>query len=360
MSKPCVIAFYLPQFHPIPENDLWWGKGFTEWTNVGKARPLFRGHCQPRVPADLGYYDLRIPEVRQAQADMAKLAGVDAFCYWHYWFGDGRRLLEMPFNEVLVTGSPDFPFCLAWANHSWYAKTWDNKGSDKLLIEQKYNGVEDYRKHFEAVLPAFNDPRYLRIDNKPVFAIFKPLHHPEMALFIKEWNMLAKKNGLDGIYFVGQSTESQMNEILSLGFDAVNHEEVNRIHAKQSIVKRAIMQFQIRVLKHPRKYDYLQAMRSMISGVDKLDNVFPTICPNYDHTPRSGTKGIVYTNANPSRFRDHVNQILSLIKDKPCNRQVVFLKSWNEWGEGNYMEPDLQYGNEYILTLADCLKNYNR
>lgn len=356
MSKPKVIAFYLPQFHPIPENNEWWGAGFTEWTNVAKAKPLFRGHIQPHIPADLGFYDLRLPEVRKAQADLAKQAGVEAFCYWHYWFGNGSRLLEKPFDEVLLSGEPDFPFCLAWANHSWYAKTWDNKGTDKLLIEQQYNGIDDYRMHFNALLPAFRDHRYLRIDNKPVFVVFKPLHHPEMSLFIEEWNKLAKNNGLDGIYFIGQSTQTQMQEIINLGFDAINHEEINHIHAKQSVFKRALLQFQIKVLHHPRKYDYLTAMTSMISDIDKQNDVYPTICPNYDHTPRSGSRGIVYTAANPDSFRQHVNQILSIIKDKPADRQIVFLKSWNEWGEGNYMEPDLQFGRRYIQTLAECLK----
>src|SRR5574344_483297 len=143
-NKARVLAFYLPQFHPTPENDAWWGKGFTEWTNVGNAKPLFRGHYQPQVPADLGYYDLRVPETRVAQADMAREYGVEGFCYWHYWFGNGRRLLDRPFTEVLESGNPDFPFCLAWANHSWYKKLWDPKapGKDTLLIEQKYSGVE--------------------------------------------------------------------------------------------------------------------------------------------------------------------------------------------------------------------------
>ncbi len=360
MSKPRIIAFYLPQFHPIPENDKWWGKGFTEWTNVAKAKPLFKGHYQPHIPADLGFYDLRLQEVRQAQAELAKRAGIEAFCYWHYWFGDGRRLLERPFQEVLLSHTPDFPFCLAWANHSWYAKTWDNKGNDKLLIEQQYKGIEDYRMHFNALLAAFKDPRYVKVDNKPVFTVFKPLHHPEMKMFIEVWNELARQNGFDGIYFIGQATATQVQEVLDLGYDAINHEEVNHIHASQSVFKRALLQFKVKVLNQPRQYDYLMAMTSMISEVDEYDNVFPTICPNYDHTPRSGVKGIVYTNSNPMTFRRHVEKIFSLIKNKPVNRQIVFLKSWNEWGEGNYMEPDLQYSDQYISVLAKCVKDFDR
>lgn len=188
-----IIAFYLPQFHPIKENDEWWGKGFTEWHNVVKAKPLFRGHYQPKLPGDLGFYDLRLPETREAQAQLAKEAGVYGFCYWHYWFGNGRRLLERPFNEVVASGKPDFPFCLAWANHSWYAKTWDPNKKDKLLIEQLYPGAEDNEKHFYELLAAFKDDRYIKVDDKPLFAIFKPLQVDNVSAFIEQWQDLAKR-----------------------------------------------------------------------------------------------------------------------------------------------------------------------
>ena len=159
-KKAHVIAFYLPQFHPIPENDEWWGKGFTEWTNVGKAKPLFCRHYQPRVPADRGYYDLRMPEVRNAQAELAKEAGIDAFCYWHYWFGNGKQLLEQPLKMVVEQGKPDFPFCLAWANHTWYKKRWNSdvsRFSQEVLMEQQYPGIQDIDDHFYTMLPVFRD-----------------------------------------------------------------------------------------------------------------------------------------------------------------------------------------------------------
>ena len=151
-TKARVIAFYLPQYHPIPENDEWWGKGFTEWTNVGKAKPIFRGHYQPRVPADLGYYDLRLPIIREQQAQMAREAGVEGFCYWHYWFGNGKTLLSEIFDEVLATGKPDFPFCLGWANHTWTRKNWNAVATkstlEQTLLLQEYPGDEDYENHF--------------------------------------------------------------------------------------------------------------------------------------------------------------------------------------------------------------------
>ena len=157
--KPRLISFYLPQFYPTPENDEWWGKGFTEWTNVGRAKPLFKGHYQPKVPADLGYYDLRIPEVREQQADLAREAGIEGFCYWHYWFGNGKRLLDRVFREVVETGKPDFPFCLCWANESWHKKFWNMDGTtDKqILAEQVYEDEEGNTKHFYALLDAFKD-----------------------------------------------------------------------------------------------------------------------------------------------------------------------------------------------------------
>ena len=170
MSNIRILAFYLPQYHPIPENDKWYGKGFTEWTNVGKAKPLFRGHYQPQIPADLGYYDLRVPETREAQAELARQYGVEGFCYWHYWFGNGRRLLERPFNEVLSSGKPDFPFCLAWANHSWHG-IYNGLKTKEPVIAQTYNGIEDYKQHFYTVLSAFKDKRYITVDDKPLFLV---------------------------------------------------------------------------------------------------------------------------------------------------------------------------------------------
>lgn len=225
--KARVIAFYLPQFHPIPENDTWWGKGFTEWTNVGKAKPLFKGHYQPRVPADLGYYDLRMPEVREAQAEMARNAGIEGFMYWHYWFGNGKTLLDRPFQEVLHSGRPDFPFCLGWANHSWENKTWDYSGKSiksVVLIEQQYPGKQDYKNHFYHVLPAFKDKRYITVDGKPFFYIFDYLEFNDCKTFIDIWQDLAIKNGLKGIHFVGKMGRrlNESQKLFDMGFDAIN------------------------------------------------------------------------------------------------------------------------------------------
>lgn len=356
MGNKCrLLALYLPQFHPTAENDEWWGEGFTEWTNVAKAKPLFKGHQQPKIPGKLGFYDLRLPETRVAQANLAKEAGIEGFCYWHYWFGNGKRLLERPFNEVLTSGSPDFPFCFAWANHSWYQKTWDPAKPDKLLIEQTYPGEQDFIEHFNALLPAFKDHRYVKVDGKPFFMVFKPLQIQNCDLFISTWQKLAKKNGLPGIYFVGQCDRTQIKVVLNSGFDAVNHEEISRIHAKESNLKKAYQQIVLRTIKIPRIYDYAKAMKEMIISEDRFDNVIPTICPNYDHTPRSGAKGLVYTGVTPQKFAQHVRDTIELVKDKPSEHKIIIIKSWNEWGEGNYLEPDYVNGDVYIKVLQEIL-----
>ena len=221
--KPKIIALYLPQYYPFKENNEWWGTGFTEWTNVGKAKPLFKGHYQPRVPADLGYYDLRLPCIREQQAQLAKEAGVYGFCYWHYWFGNGRRLMNLVFDEVLSTGKPDFPFCLGWANHSWYAKNWnisDTKGKDRLLIEQEFLGVDDFRMHYEYVRKAFRDSRYIYQDDMPVFMIYDSHNLPDD--FIVYWLKWAKEDGFKGIYFIGNIYYNENSgDYINRGYSAV-------------------------------------------------------------------------------------------------------------------------------------------
>src|SRR6516164_6637189 len=210
------IALYLPQFHPTPENDEWWGKGFTEWTNTAKATPMFRGHYQPHLPADLGFYDLRVPETREAQADLAGRHGIEGFCYYHYWFA-GRRILERPFNEVLLSGTPDFPFCLCWANATW-SGIWHGS-PNQILIEQTYPGQADHEAHFRALLPAFADRRYIRLGGKPVFLIYRPTKLPDAAATLALWQAMAVNAGLGGLHIAGVSYSLNAN-LSALGFDS--------------------------------------------------------------------------------------------------------------------------------------------
>ncbi len=356
-SIPRLIAFYLPQYHPIPENDVWWGKGFTEWINVGKAKSLFPGHQQPKVPGELGYYDLRMPEIREAQADLAREAGIEGFCYWHYWFA-GRRLLERPFDEVLKSGNPDFPFCLCWANHSWYAKTWNKDIPDKLLIEQTYPGESDFIDHFNALLPAFKDERYMKVDNKPIFGIFSPLEMQHTSLFIECWNRLAKENGFDGMYLVSISYNKQQNSVLKKqGYDALIYD----LAFLRRSVPRFFYQFLHDVFKIPKIIDYRDYVRTALRHTPVEDGILPCVIPNFDHTPRSGWRGAVMTNSTPSNWYNFLHPLFKRLSKKPKEKNIVFIKSWNEWGEGNYLEPDMKYGKEYLLAcrkaLDDCLRD---
>ena len=218
MTNVRAIAFYLPQFHPIPENDEWWGKGFTEWTNTAKAKPLFPGHYQPHVPADLGFYDLRLTETRIAQAEMAAEYGIEGFCYWHYWFA-GKRLLEHPFSEVMQSGKPNFPFCLGWANDTW-SGIWHG-APNRILIEQTYPGLEDYKNHFNSLLSAFTDDRYITVDGKPVFLIYKPHKLPDPIQFTDYWRELAHQAGLKGLHFIASLQDERVWKPEKFGFDAI-------------------------------------------------------------------------------------------------------------------------------------------
>jgi hypothetical protein len=378
MNKARIIAFYLPQFHPIPENDLWWGKGFTEWTNVVKAKPQFRGHTQPKIPADLGFYDLRLPEVRKAQADMARECGVEGFCYWHYWFGNGKTLLERPFNEVLASGAPDFPFCLGWANHSWSNKTWQKHETfqkDTMFMEQTYGDDDDYIRHFYAVLPAFRDHRYITVDGKPLFFIFDPIAFTDLEHFVKLWRNLADENGLKGIHFVGKmasigrfdkgifhdylsDARERYDSVLTQGMDAVNSVNLRRaeilaVGKYSKMLDRVIN----RIFPSSRveKYDYAKIIQNLLTEEDKDENIYPTILPRWDKTPRLGKQAYVYTGSTPELFEKSVRQAVSYVQNKEPEHRIIFLQAWNEWGEGNFMEPDLEFGHGFLDALKSVI-----
>lgn len=385
MNKARVIAFYLPQFHPIPENDQWWGKGFTEWTSVGKAKPLFKGHYQPKVPADLGYYDLRSPWVRVEQAELAREAGIEGFAYWHYWFGGGKTILQQPFLDMMKTKSPDFPFCLAWGNHSWSNKTWktgmSKKAANTMIAEQTYPGVEDFEAHFNYVLPAFKDERYIKVDGKPLFIIFDS-SFKELPLFIETWQKLAKANGLKGIHFVGYAYNAGYNKVdnpqekrpylaldeagarykyaLSKGLDGVNSIGMARaeciVKGKYKLLWNKILE-KYTSYKPLNIYDQKKINENIFVPEDKWENVYPTIMPNWDRSPRAGRNAVIYVNSTPDVFKQHIKDAIELVKDKQPEHRIIFLKSWNEWGEGNYVEPDLKYGKGYIRALAETLKD---
>lgn len=343
LARARVIALYLPQFHPIPENDLWWGKGFTEWTNTGKAKPMFEGHYQPHVPADLGYYDLRVSETRQAQADLARQYGIEAFCYWHYWFA-GQRLLERPFNEVLQSGQPDFPFCLAWANDTWTG-IWHG-APERVLIEQTYPGPEDYIAHFEALLPAFRDRRYLKVNGSLVFLVYVPADLPDARQFTGLWQELASRAGLPTFHFV-----------------AVGVHEPEQFGCQSAVADSPFVEMRIPPLDvsaldggmPPVVYQYEDLVQHLREK-RLADNEYPLVIPNWDNTPRSGSNGLVLHESSPELFRAMMDDAVSVVEKRSDREQrIIFVKSWNEWAEGNHLEPDLRYGHAYLEAIRDAI-----
>lgn len=360
-KKARVIAMYLPQYHPIPLNDEWWGPGFTEWTNVASAKPLYRGHIQPRIPADLGFYDLRLPEIREAQAKLAKDAGIEGFMYWHYWFGKGKRLLERPFDEVLKSGKPDYPFCLGWANHSWSRKTWTAKNGGNagtMAVEQTYV-AEEYADHFYDVLPAFKDPRYIKVDGKPFFLIYNVLDMPDPKCFMDCWQKLAKENGLPGIHFVGNimghEAENRKDEVIHSGVDATVLS--NLFYGETKVGKGIGMYWQkiaARILKlGPERYAYKKFIKCVHNDYEKKDEIYPMVYPQLDRTPRAGKEAVILTGSTPELFGKYMSDTLEIVKDKPFENRFIVINAWNEWGEGMYLEPDLKFGHGYL----DALKN---
>jgi hypothetical protein len=371
--KARLIAFYLPQFHPIPENDKWWGQGFTEWTNVAKAKPLFPGHYQPNVPADLGFYDLRVPETRIAQAEIAKEYGIEGFCYWHYWFA-GRRLLERPFNEVLKSGEPNFPFCLGWANETWTG-IWHGS-PNKILMEQTYPGLEDYEAHFYAILEAFCDSRYIKIDGKPVFIVYQPAKLPEPKTFTDYWRELAAKSGLKGLYFIGVAW-NQLWVPPHHGFDAsviINPDyprdnlssRIRLISPEtlSNLIRHEIYKISNKYISLEKKpsntpppipivYSYRKAIKYAFLKDDLEFENYPCIFSNWDNTPRSGVRGRVFYGSTPELFRIHLKEALEKVDEKTPEKRIIFIRSWNEWAEGNYLEPDQRFGKAYLKVIKD-------
>lgn len=360
-KKIKVLAFYLPQYHPIPENDFWWGKGFTEWTNVGKAKKYFKSHNQPRVPEELGYYDLRVPETRKAQADMAREHGIEGFCYWHYWFGDGKRLLERPLQEVLNSKQPDFPFCVAWANESWRGFPHGLSDEREVLIEQTYPGADDYENHFRELLPYFLDHRYIKINGKIIFFIYKPYQIPNISFFFNKWRELAKVNNVNDFAFVANCNDiSEYSELINMGFDYVNINRLFDYRKSLSIVDKIIHKTKKILLGIPNVFSYEKAIPYFTGKEDSIPNVFPTIIPGWDHTPRSGINGFLYNNSTPQLFKNHVRQVFNKVKNKNESENIVFLKSWNEWAEGNYVEPDLKWGRGYLKVIKEELDYFSK
>ena len=350
------IAFHLPQFHPIHENDEWWGKGFTEWTNVVKACSLFSGHLQPHLPTDLGFYDLRLPEARAAQAELAASYGIHGFCYYHYWF-NGRRLLERPFDDILSSGQPDFPFCLCWANESW-TRGW--LGQEKeILISQTYSPDDDVN-HARWLANAFADCRYLRKDGRAVFLVYRPGHLPDPRRLTETVRTACSKNGDKDPYLIGVDAHQVGRDFRNDGFDATLAFEPQLGALPGAFddafsLRKLWRNLRLGVTSGKLKvYDYTEARQRMVS----LDRPLPTISCVYvgwDNTPRRGPNGLVIVNSSPQAFGRALEAEIAKLRTSSDENPILFINAWNEWAEGNHLEPCQKWGCTHLETLRLAL-----
>ena len=357
--KARAIAFYLPQYHPIPENDEWWGKGFTEWRNVTKAQPLFSGHYQPHLPADLGFYDLRLPEARQAQVDLAKAYGIHGFCYYHYWF-NGKRLLERPFNDVLASGEPDFPFCLCWANENW-TRRWDGL-EDEVLIGQVYQEDDD-RRHMQSLVNAFRDPRYIRIDNKPLFLVYRAAKLPDPLKTAETWRQEAHKLGIGDIFLcMVESFVNEHNDPKSVGFDATIEFQPDWTQLGVPLQRGRRWNW-ARKLKVAEKgyiensaYEYSVIVERMLAKPSVDYKRFPCVTPSWDNTSRrKNGNATVFQNATPDLYERWLSEVVKRELSNPSSDRIVFINAWNEWAEGNHLEPCQKWGHAYLEATYRAL-----
>ena len=344
--RPRIIAFYLPQFHQVPENDVFWGEGFTEWSHVVRGRPLFPGHYQPRIPADLGFYDLRLPEVRQAQANLARDHGVHGFCYYHYWF-EGRRVLERPFEEVLESGYPDFPFCLCWANHDW---KWRRSTHGRArLIAQRYS-EEDDRAHIRWLLKVFEDDRYIKVNGRPLFLIYRSHSMPDPNSTFATWREEAQKAGVAEPYLCKVDSMGNFKEPAAFGCDAAVEfwpHGAQKITAPTDLAEGD---------KGPHNlYEYRELVEGVLQRPAPPYRRYPCVVPDWDNTARVGVEGLALRGSTPELYGGWLEAAIRKVSDNPPEEQLVFVNAWNEWSEATYLEPDIKHGRAYLEATRRAL-----
>ena len=357
-AAPKLIAFYLPQFHPVPENDQWWGAGFTEWINVTRAVPRFAGHYQPHLPADTGFYDLRLPETRQLQAELAGQYGISGFCYYHYWF-NGQRLLERPFNDVLQSGAPGFPFCLCWANENWTRK-WDGK-QEQILLQQTYLPQDD-STHIQWLLRAFTDPRYINVDGKPLFLFYRASKLPDIKRTASLWREAAEKHGLPGLCLCGvQSFPEEYVDPATQGLDAVVEFRPNCADTPR--LQKGVGWDILRACRlAPRAYgtnciySYQKLIDYCLALPDFPYRRFPCVTPSWDNTARRAHAATIFKDANPSDYERWLEEVLRREISKRQHPSFVFINAWNEWAEGNHIEPCQKWGRSYLEATRAALE----
>ena len=365
-AAPRAVAFFLPQFHPVPENDAFWGPGFTEWRNVVRARPRFRGHQQPHLPADLGFYDLRLAEVRDAQTALARAAGLHGFCYYDYWFG-GRRILHRPLDEILASGRPDFPFMLCWANENW-TRAWDG-GAREVLLAQDYSDADTiaYARH---LAPVFADPRYIRIGGRPVFAVYNADELP----CSRRWTDLFRNTSLSlgaepYLVRVERYLDRDRRPPAALGFDAaLEFQPFSRNFRLWQQTRPELKRALGRRIGNRLRRDWqgLRFWRSFDTHYDMAAFVafdmsqppteypcFPGVCPSWDNSARRPAgQAIVFRGSDPDLFAEWIAAKLGNPPPGPGTAPLLFVNAWNEWAEGNHLEPCLRHGHDWLDALA--------
>ena len=358
MNNCTVVAFYLPQFHPIPENDEWWGTGFTEWSNVVRGVPRFPGHYQPHLPGELGFYDLRVPEVREAQAALAREHGIGAFCYYHYWF-HGKQLLDRPFRDVLESGKPEFPFCLCWANESW-SRAWD--GNDReVLIGQTYSREDDVQ-HIRHLLRAFADPRYLRIGGKPVFLVYRAGRLPEPRATTDLWRREAARAGFELYLCSVHSFSDERQDPRELGFDATvefapdwraQGPRLNRGRISGLLVK---LGMRSEAYLHNSVRSYVELVRQMQAKPRPSYPFFRCVSPGFDNSARRPHGAAIFVGSTPEVYGRWLRWAVTEVASVPSSHpRLVFMNAWNEWAEGNHLEPDARHGRAYLVATRQAV-----
>lgn len=361
MTKIKPIAIYLPQFHPIPENDLWWGKGFTEWTNTSKAEPRFKGHYQPHIPADLGFYDLRLEEARLAQEELAKLYGIYGFCYYHYWF-NGKQLLEEPLDLKIQNPKEDLPFMMCWANENW-TRTWD--GLDKeILIKQEYD-FDDDKKHIEHLISYFKDERYIKVEGKPVFIIYRPRLLPNVQKTIEIWRKKVKEAGFTDLYIgFAQNIEHSFDPI-DKGFDFGFQFQPNFGSQSGAITYGATLWKRIK--RRIRKkigltlesfnyyYDY-ESYSEIQKRFGFKENIYPGITPMWDNSARRKNNPFILHDSTPEKYAKWLKFIKENYPWRNVPENFLFINAWNEWAEGNHLEPCQKWGKAYLEITKNILQ----
>lgn len=356
-KKLRALAVVLPQFHPFPENDAWWGKGFTEWTNTVKARPRFKDHYQPHLPADLGFYDLRLLQSLVDQARLAQEYGLSGFCYYHYWF-NGKRLMERPVDEILASGQPDFPFMLAWANENW-SRRWDGKDKE-VLIEQHYS-EEDHREHAQYLCThVFKDKRYIRVNNKPFFLFYNTHIIPDLKKTVAIWRETARQNGFEDLYLGGILTSSEFEvDAAETGLDIVVDWQPDWTHLKVVPGFWDRLKNKLSLGRTYRKIEYAEVVRRMKNKPRLIQKYFRALVPGWDNSPRRKNDAFIMHNATPELYRDWLEDVCAQTEVYSPEENFVFINAWNEWAEGNHLEPDRKWKRAFLEATKQVLTQYS-